>query len=78
MLVLESKSCSWCFRDHILSHRPMQDVRVQSVGQEDPLKKEMQPTQVLPEKYHGQRSLADYSPWGCTRVGYYLQQQVLF
>ena len=38
---------------------------VQSLGQEDPLEKEMQPTPVfLPGKSHGQWSLAGYSPWG--------------
>ena len=51
MLVLKSKSCSWCFRshirDHILSHLPMQEVRVQSLGQEDPLKKEMTTHSIL-------------------------------
>ena len=42
-----------------------QETGVQSPGQEDPLEKEMaQPTSVfLPGKYHGQRSLAVYSPW---------------
>ena len=40
--------------------------QVQSLGQEDPLEKEMQPTPVfLPGKSHGWRSLAGYSPWGC-------------
>jgi len=35
-----------------------QEIQVQSLGQEDPLEKEMQPTPVfLPEKSHGQRSL---------------------
>ena len=24
----------------------------------------------LPEKFHGQRSLVGYSPWGCKRVGH--------
>ena len=39
---------------------------VQSLGQEDPLEKEMAPTPVfLPGKSHGQQSLADYSPGGC-------------
>ena len=44
----------------------MQETRVQSLGQEDPLeKKKWQPTPVfLPRKSHGQRSLAGYSPWG--------------
>ena len=44
----------------------MWDTRVQSLGQKDPLEKEMVPTlQVfLPGEFHGQRSLASYSPWG--------------
>ena len=46
-----------------------QATRVQSLDQEDPLKKEMQPTPLfLPGKSHGQRSLAGYSPGGCKRV----------
>ena len=44
----------------------MQETRVWSLGWEDPLKKEMQPTPVfLPGKSHGQRSLIGYRPWGC-------------
>ena len=36
-----------------------------SLGQEDPLEKEWQPTLVfLPGKSHGQRSLVGYSLWG--------------
>ena len=36
-----------------------------SLGQEDPLEEEMQPTPVfLPGESHGQRSLAGYSLWG--------------
>ena len=39
---------------------------VRSLGQEDPLEKEWQPSPVfLPGEFHGQRSLAGYSPWGC-------------
>ena len=39
-----------------------QEIRVQSLGQEDPLEKKMQPTPVfLPGKSHGQRSLTGYS-----------------
>ena len=35
-----------------------------SMGQEDPLEKEMATQSVfLPGESHGQRSLADYSPW---------------
>ena len=40
-----------------------QETRVQSLGWEDPLEKEMAPA-VLPGQFHGQGSLADYSPWG--------------
>jgi len=37
---------------------------VKSLGQEDPLEKEMATTQVfVPGKSHGQRSLVGYSPW---------------
>ena len=42
-----------------------QETQVQSLGQEDPLEKEWLPTPVfLPGKFHGQRSLAGYRPWG--------------
>ena len=42
-----------------------QETRVQSLGREDPLEKEMAPTLVfLPGKRYGQRSLAGCSPWG--------------
>ena len=45
----------------------MQETQVRSLGQEDPLEQEMQPTPVfLPGKSHGWRSLTGYSPWGCT------------
>ena len=38
---------------------------VRSLGQEDPLGKEMAPTPIsLPGKSHGQSSLVGYSPWG--------------
>ena len=43
----------------------MQETRVQSLGQEDPWRREWPPTPVfLPGEVHGQRSLAGYSPWG--------------
>ena len=49
---------------------PMQEIRVQSLGQEDPLEREWQPTPVfLPGESHGQRSLAGYrGPWGCKEM----------
>ena len=38
---------------------------VQSLGREDPLRKEWQITPVfLPRESHGQRSLEGYNPWG--------------
>ena len=38
---------------------------IRSLGREDPLEKEWQPTPVLlPGKSHGWRSVVGYSPWG--------------
>ena len=49
----------------VKSPSAVQGTRVQSLGQEDPLEKEMQPTPgFLPEKSHRQRSLVGCSPWG--------------
>ena len=43
----------------------MQEIRVQSLGQEDPWRGAWQPTPVfLPGEVHGQRGLLGYSPWG--------------
>jgi len=40
-------------------------MQVQSLGQEDPLEKEMAAhSTILAWESHGQRSLAGYSPWG--------------
>ena len=40
-------------------------MQVQSLGREDPLEEETQPTPVfLPGESQGQRSLEGYSPWG--------------
>ena len=41
---------------------PVQETWVRSLGQKDPLEKEM--VVFLPGEFHGQRSLAGYSPWG--------------
>ena len=42
-----------------------QEPQVQSLDGEDPLEDEMAPTPVfLPGKFHGQKSLVGYSPWG--------------
>ena len=44
----------------------MQETWVQSLGQEDPLEKEMATHSVLlPGKFHEWRSLVGYAPWGC-------------
>ena len=44
----------------------MQEMRVRSLGLEDPLEREWQPTPVfLPGEAHGQRSLEGYRPEGC-------------
>ena len=40
-------------------------MQIQSLGQEDPLEEEIAtPPVFLPEKSHGQRSLAGYGPMG--------------
>ena len=56
--------------------QPMQETQVRSLGLEDPWvgkiswKRKWQPTPVfLPGEFHGQRSLAGYSPWGHKESG---------
>ena len=47
----------------------MQEMQVESLGQEDPLESKWQPTPVFqPGKFHGQRSLAGYSSWACKEL----------
>ncbi|KAI4548528.1 hypothetical protein MG293_000858 [Ovis ammon polii] len=41
-----------------------EETRVQFLGQEDPLEKEMATHSIVPGKFHGQRSLVGYRPWG--------------
>ena len=49
----------------------MQETRVQSLGQEDPLEEETAThSSILAVKSHGQRNLAGYSQWECKRVGH--------
>ena len=53
----------------VKSLHAMRETRVQSLGQEDPLDKEMAtPSVFLTGKFHGQRSLVGYSPWGCKEL----------
>ena len=48
----------------------MQETWVRSLGQEDPLKKEMAThSSILAGESQGQGSLTGYSPWDC-RVGH--------
>ena len=42
----------------------MQEMRIRSLGGDDPLEKEMATPVLLPGKSHGQRSLLGYNPWG--------------
>ena len=43
----------------------VQETQDRSLGWEDPLEKEWQPTLVfLPREFHGQRSMVGCSPWG--------------
>ena len=47
----------------------VQETQVQSLGQEDPLEKEMAThSSILAWESHGQRSLPGYSPWGRQEV----------
>ena len=47
----------------------MWKTQVRFLGQEDPLEKEMaNHSMLLPREFHGQRSLAGYSPWGCKEL----------
>ena len=48
---------------------PMQETWVRSLGHKGPLEEGMATIPVfLLGEYHGQRSLAGYSPWGCKRI----------
>ena len=51
---------------HMVKNLPsMQETRVQSLGWEDPRRREWLSIPVLlPGEFHGQRSLEGYSPWG--------------
>ena len=43
----------------------IQETWVQSLGQEDPWRREWQPIPIfLPGEFHEQRNLAGYNPWG--------------
>ena len=45
------------------------ETQVRSLGEEDPQEEEMAThSSILAGEFHGQRSLAGYSPWGCKSV----------
>ena len=47
----------------------MRETCVRSLGWEDPWRREWLPTPVFwPGEFHGQGSLAGYSPWGCKEL----------
>ena len=47
----------------------MQETQVQSLGQEDPLEKEMAThSSILAWKIPWKRSLVGYTPWGCKEL----------
>ena len=47
----------------------IQETWVRSLAREDPLEKGMAiHASTLPGKFHGQRSLVGYSPWGCKEL----------
>ena len=51
----------------------MQETQVLSLGQEDPLEKEIAThSSILVWRAHGQRSLEGYSSWGSKRFGHNL------
>ena len=52
------------------------ETHIQSLGQEDPLEKEMTShSSILAWIIHGQKSLVGYSLWSCKRVGHDTKQQ---
>ena len=58
---------TWAFlvAQRVKNMPAMQETWIRSLGLEDPLEKEMQPTPVfLLVESHRQRSLVGYSPWG--------------
>ena len=47
----------------------MQETRVQSQGQEDPLEKGVAThSSILPGEFQGQRGQVGYGPWGCKEM----------
>ena len=66
-LLKRLSSSRWCSGERIrLLMQETQKTWVQSLDLKDPLEKRWKPTSVfLPGKFHGQRSLMDYSQWGC-------------
>ena len=82
LLKLTIFSCAWYGYTHWLTliwtslvaqivknSLAMQESQVQSLKWQDTLGRKWQPTPVfLPGEFHGQWSLAGYSPWGCKEM----------
>ena len=68
-LCLDSADSRASLAAQMVKNLPAKQTSVRSLGWEDPLKEEWLPTLVfLPGEFHGQRSLAGYSPWGCNKL----------
>ena len=60
---------------NLLANADSQEMRIWSLGREDPLEKGMAThSVVLPGEFHGQRSLMGYSSWGCQEL--YMTEQL--
>ena len=63
--------CNWVGLPSRVKNPPAHAEDMGSIpGRQDPRRRKWQPTPIfLPGKSHGQRSLADHSPWDCKRAG---------
>ena len=66
-LLVKAMVSSWAFlvAQRLKPLPAMRETRVQSLGREDPLEKEMAThSSILAWRFHGRRSLVGNSPWG--------------
>ena len=53
-------------KEFTCQYRRLKETLVQSLSLEDPLEEEVTThSSILAWKFHGQKSLVGYSPWGC-------------
>ena len=56
-------------KDSACQLKETKEMWVQSLGWEDPLEEEMAVhSSILAGRFHGQRSLTGYNPWGCKEL----------